>query len=33
MLQDPLADALSIIKNAEMVGKSECLIKASKLIR
>jgi small subunit ribosomal protein S8 len=33
MQQNPLADALSAIKNAERVGKKECVIKASKLIR
>ncbi len=33
MLMDPLADAMSIIKNAESVGKPECIIHpASKLI-
>ena len=33
MLIDPLADALSVIKNAEDTGKQECTIKpASKLI-
>ncbi|MBC7080043.1 MAG: 30S ribosomal protein S8 [Methanothrix sp.] len=33
MLLDPLADAMSTIKNAENVGKPECIIKpASKLI-
>ena len=33
MLMDPLADALSIIKNAESVGKPECIIHpASKVI-
>jgi small subunit ribosomal protein S8 len=33
MLLDPLADALSIIKNAETIGKPECTISpASKLI-
>ncbi|MCX9083949.1 MAG: 30S ribosomal protein S8 [Candidatus Methanoperedens sp.] len=33
MLLDPLADALSIIKNAEMTGKPDCTIRpASKLI-
>ncbi|MCE8424723.1 MAG: 30S ribosomal protein S8 [Candidatus Methanoperedens sp.] len=33
MLLDPLADALSIIKNAENIGKPECTINpASKLI-
>lgn len=33
MLQDPLADALSTIKNAEKVGKKECIIRASKAIK
>jgi small subunit ribosomal protein S8 len=33
MLQDPLADALSTIKNAERVGKKECVTRASKLIK
>lgn len=32
MLHDPLADALSTIKNAERVGKSSCVTRASKLI-
>ncbi|MGB3945007.1 MAG: 30S ribosomal protein S8 [Methanothrix sp.] len=33
VLLDPLADAMSIIKNAEDVGKGECIIQpASKLI-
>lgn len=33
VLLDPLADALSVIKNAESVGKQECTVKpASKLI-
>ncbi len=33
MLLDPLADALSIIKNAESIGKPECNVSpASKLI-
>ncbi|HEC88834.1 MAG TPA: 30S ribosomal protein S8 [Thermoplasmata archaeon] len=33
MLNDPLADALAGIKNAERVGKRECIVKpASKLI-
>ncbi len=33
MLNDPLADALATIKNAERVGKRECIVKpASKLI-
>ena len=33
MLQDPLADALSTIKNAERVGKKECITRASKLLK
>ena len=33
MIHDLLADALSAIKNAERVGKKECVVKASKLIR
>jgi small subunit ribosomal protein S8 len=33
MLQDPLADALSTIKNAERVGKKECVTRASKVIK
>jgi len=33
VLLDPLADAMSVIKNAESVGKAECIIHpASKLI-
>lgn len=33
MLLDPLADAMSVIKNAESVGKPECIVHpASKLI-
>ena len=33
MLNDPLADALSLIKNAEMKGKGACIIRpSSKLI-
>ncbi len=33
MLLDPLADALSTIKNAEIIGKPECTVRpASKLI-
>ena len=33
MLFDPLADAMSVIKNAENVGKPECTIHpASKLV-
>ena len=32
-LNDPLADALSVIKNHERIGKHECIVKpASKLI-
>lgn len=33
MLQDPLADALSTIKNAERNGKKECVTRASKVIK
>ncbi len=33
MQHDLLSDALSAIKNAERVGKKECLVKASKLVR
>lgn len=32
MLLDPLANALSTVKNAENIGKLECVVKASKLI-
>lgn len=32
MLQDPLADALTVIKNAERIGKGKCVVKANKLI-
>ncbi len=33
MLQDPLNDAMGVIRNAELAGKGECLIRpASKLI-
>lgn len=32
MLHDPLADALSTIKNAEKVGKRSCITPASKII-
>ncbi|MDI6639390.1 MAG: 30S ribosomal protein S8 [Methanocellales archaeon] len=32
MLLDPLANALSTIKNAENIGKQECVVKVSKLI-
>jgi len=33
MLQDSLADALSTIKNADKVGKKECVTRASKEIK
>ena len=33
MLQDTLADALSAIKNAERLGKGECVVNSTKLIR
>lgn len=33
MLHDPLADVLSTIKNAERVGKTECVTKSSKVIK
>jgi small subunit ribosomal protein S8 len=33
MLQDSLADVLSAIKNAEKVGKKECVTRASKEIK
>ncbi|MBI2545330.1 MAG: 30S ribosomal protein S8 [Candidatus Aenigmarchaeota archaeon] len=32
MLQDPLADALTVIKNAERIGKISCTVKASTLL-
>jgi len=32
MLQDPLADALTVIKNGERIGKGKCVVKATKLI-
>jgi small subunit ribosomal protein S8 len=33
MLQDPLSDAMSVIKNAEKAGKSDCIVRpSSKLI-
>lgn len=32
MLQDPLADALTVIKNAERIGKGKCVVKANKLV-
>ena len=33
MLHDPLADALSIMKNAERVGKDSCISLSSKVIK
>jgi len=33
MLQDSLADVLSVIKNAEILGKKECVTRASKVIK
>lgn len=33
MLQDSLADVLSTVKNAELIGKPECVTRASKLIK
>lgn len=33
MLHDPLADALSTIKNAERVGKNDCVTRASKVVK
>ena len=33
MKQDILADTLSVIKNAERVGKSECITHASKVVK
>ncbi|MBI1979071.1 MAG: 30S ribosomal protein S8 [Candidatus Aenigmarchaeota archaeon] len=32
MLHDPLADALTVIKNAERTGKGRCVVKSNKLI-
>lgn len=32
MLQDLIADALANMKNAERIGKKECVVKASKLL-
>lgn len=32
MLQDPLADALTVIKNAERIGKGKCVVTSNKLI-
>lgn len=33
MLHDPLADALSAIKNADRIGKRNCIVRASKLVK
>lgn len=33
MLQDALADALSKIKNADRIGKGECTVKSTKLVK
>jgi small subunit ribosomal protein S8 len=33
MLQDPLADVLTIMRNAEKIGRKECVVSASKLIK
>lgn len=33
MLQDTLADVLSTMKNADRVGKRECVTRASKMVR
>lgn len=32
MLHDKLADALTVVKNAERIGKGKCIVKANKLI-
>ncbi len=32
MLHDPLADALTVIKNAERIGKGKCVVKTNKLV-
>ncbi|MBI2546866.1 MAG: 30S ribosomal protein S8 [Candidatus Aenigmarchaeota archaeon] len=32
MLQDTLADALTVVKNAERIGDRDCVVKSSKLI-
>ncbi|MBI1979125.1 MAG: 30S ribosomal protein S8, partial [Candidatus Aenigmarchaeota archaeon] len=32
MLHDPLADAMTVIKNAERTGKGRCVVKSNKLI-
>ncbi len=33
MLQDTLADVLSVMKNADRIGKKECVTRASKLVK
>jgi len=33
MLQDTLADVLSTVKNAERIGKKECIVRASKMTK
>ena len=33
MRQDILADVLSVIKNAERIGKTECITKSSKVVK
>jgi small subunit ribosomal protein S8 len=33
MIQDTLADVLSVLKNADRVGKKECITRASKLVK
>lgn len=33
MLQDVLADALSTIKNADRIGKKECITRVNKVVR
>lgn len=33
MKHDPLADMFSVVKNMESIGKSECLVPASKIIK
>jgi small subunit ribosomal protein S8 len=33
MIQDTLADVLSVMKNADRVGKRECVTRASKLVK
>ena len=33
MLQDSLADALSKLKNADRLGKSDCVVRSTKLVK